>query len=83
MKRVRRRALREHGGRPGDAEAQNVAHVVAGVGQQRDGIAEQTVDHLQNHEAGVEGDPDGERLAETRGRVDVAVAAVMVWSCPT
>ena len=54
------------------AEAEDVAHVVTGVGQQRHRIAEQAEDHLQNHEARVEGDPDGERPSKARGRVGVA-----------
>jgi NaMN:DMB phosphoribosyltransferase len=53
---------------------------VAGVGQQRDGIAQHAIDHLENHEASIEGDPDGERLAETGGRVNMAVAALIVMS---
>ena len=55
---------------------------MAGVGQQRDRIAEHAVDRLQNDEAGVEGDPDGERLAEVFGRIDVAVAGVRVKVMP-
>ena len=53
-----------------------------GVGQQRDRIAEQAEDHFQNHEPRVEGDPDGERPAETGGRVKVALAVVMGMVMP-
>ena len=73
---LRRRAPGQDRGRPGDAEAEHVAHVVAGVGQQRHGMADEAADDLQHHEAGIEGDPDGEGPAEACRRVIVAVAAV-------
>ena len=70
----------EHGGRPGDGEAEDVAYVVAGVGQERDGIAQKAIDHLENDEAGIEGDPDCKGGAEARGRVEAADPAVTVMS---
>ena len=76
----RRRAPGQHGGEPGDRQRQNVAEIVAGVGQQRDRMGENAARNFGDDEAGVERDADGERPAEIGGawRVAMAVTVAMI-----
>ena len=50
---------------------------MAGVGEQRGGVADIAVDRLGDDQRGVERDADREGLAEARGRVAVRVTMVM------
>ena len=58
-------------------EPQNVAEVVAGIGQERHRMSGKAEHHLGHDEAGVERDTDHEGAAEIRRRVAVAVAVRM------
>lgn len=54
---------------------------MAGVGDQGEGMREQTAGHFQNHESGVQGHADGESLSEAGGRVRMTVGvAVMMMT---
>ena len=74
MKRPLGARLRRDRGAPGHEQAEHVAQIVAGIGQQRGRIAEIAVDGLGHDERGVERDADRERLAEIGGRMDMRVA---------
>ena len=68
-------------GAPGHDQAEHVAQVMAGVGEQRGGVAEIAVDRLGHDQRGVERDADRERLAEIGGRMDMRVAECQwLWS---
>ena len=47
---------------------------MAGIGQQRQRMRQQSIDHFRNHKAGVERHADRERHAEVLRRMHVAVA---------
>ena len=50
---------------------------MAGIGEQRGGVAEIAVDRLGHDQRGVERDADRERLAEIGGRMDMRVASTV------
>lgn len=50
---------------------------MAGVGEQGGGVAEIAVDRLGHDQRDVERNADGERLAEIRGGMDVAVTVAV------
>jgi uncharacterized membrane protein len=52
---------------------------MAGVGQQRHGVGEEAIDRLDQHESHVQRNADGESLAETGRRMDMA-GSVMAGS---
>ena len=63
-----------------DAEAERIRQVMSRIGQERDGIADDTEDHLDEDEGDVERDADREGLAEVGGRVDMAETTMIVMA---
>ena len=67
----------EHRGAPRQTQSQHIAEIVSGVGQQGHGIAHQAIERLDDDEAEIERDADGEGFAETRRRMSVRMAVIM------
>ena len=72
----------QRGGAPGDQQAQHVAQVVHGIGQQRDRVRRHAIENLQHDERGVGGGADGERPAERGRRMGVPTMAAAVVPMP-
>lgn len=53
---------------------------MAGVREKRSGVAEIAVDRFGHDQRGVERNADRERLAEIRGRMDMAVTVVVTMT---
>ena len=69
-------ALGERGRRPCQDEAEDVAEIVSGICKERERIAENAVDGLDNHESDIERDTDGEGAVVAGGRVGVRVVGM-------
>ena len=59
-----RAAALEIGRRPSDQQSHHVAEIVAGIGEERERMAEQSEDHFRDDEAGVEQHADREGASE-------------------
>ncbi|MDT4866525.1 hypothetical protein FQZ97_1013830 [compost metagenome] len=81
--RIRAQPARQRAA-PGQHQPSHIAQVVAGVGQQRQGIDPPAVKGLDRHKGQVQPDADGEGPVEVGGRVVVVMvvgvhAHVRVW----
>ena len=72
----RRLAAGEDGAGPGQDQGEDVAEVVACVGDEREGVGADAESQLGDDERHVEPDPDGERAIEARRPMDVSARAM-------
>jgi hypothetical protein len=73
-----RQSAAERAGDPGQDQAGDIAEIVPGIGDQREGMGEHAIDHLDADEGRVQDDADEEGPAEVRRRMGMAVAAMVV-----
>lgn len=69
---------------PGEDEAENVAEVMACIGQEHEGTGPETGGGFDDHEEDIESDADGEGAGEVFWDVMIVVVSVhvsIVWLC--
>jgi len=69
---------------PGEDEAEDIAEVVASIGQEHEGTGPETGGGFDDHEKDIESDADGEGSGEVFGDVMIVVVSVhvtIVWLC--
>ena len=70
-KAARGPALCQQAGEPGQSQGQDIAQVVAGIGDQGHGIGHQAINYLDDDEGRIEDDADGEGTSVAGRCMDV------------